>query len=468
MAIPKNGEPDLVEIGGTGLQHNAGQINEEIIKQLEWPKCIKVYKEMSETDALIKGALFAIQQFIKSAKWTVEEYDGPDKPADAEYQRRFIEECFEDLDKPWEEVLTDILSFLTYGFSIHEMVFKKRGGLKTKDKRFRSKYNDGLWAFRKFPIRSQDTIEDWDIARQGELKAVRQVDTWNGIDVWIPESKFLLFRTTAYKDNPMGESLLKAAYISYANRRNLAVYEGIGAERSLAGLPIARIPAEYMSKDATPSQRALYDQMKTTVANIKANSQAGVVLPSNLYGSDDAGNGKEKFSFELLSSNTNGNTDIGPIIERYDVRILQSLCADWLKIGTQSVGSYSLASSKMAAFTTAITSYLDTIANQINQKAIPTLFEANGWDSSKTPKLVHDGVENVDMEAVGKFLADAAKGGYVTPDDTIENALRKDYLKVPPKEESESITERLRRQDNQQSEQDNVEDVGNVEGNENG
>lgn len=446
MATPENSSktPDLVEIGGTGLRHDAGQIQEEIIKQLEWPRCIRAYKEM-ESDALISGALFAIRQFIRSSKWSVKEYDGPNAPASASEDRRFIEECLKDLDKPWEEVLTDILSFLTYGFSVHEIVYKKRGGLDTNDKRFRSKYTDGRFGWRKFPIRSQDTIEDWDITPQGDLQRVRQWDVFNDIDVWIPEQKFLLFRTTAYKDNPMGQSILRSAYRAYHNRVNIEIYEGIGIERNLAGIPIATLPAEYMSQDATASQKMIYNQLKTTVANIKKNSQAGIVLPSDPYGESE--NGKNKFTFDLVSSSSSSNTDTGPIIERYDRRIMYSMLCDFLLLGGQSVGSYSLASSKVMAFTTAITSYLDIIANQFNTKAIPMLFKANGWDASKTPKLVHDGVEQLDIEAVGNFLKDAAAGGFITPSDDIENMLREDYLKVPPKEMGESMMERIRRQE---------------------
>lgn len=440
---PAKSVPELRELGGTGLQHDAGKINEEIIKQLEWPRNIKVYKEM-ETDAIVSAALFYIKNFIRSSKWSVQPYDGPDMPANAEAQRRFVEECFDDLDKPWPEVMTDILSFLPYGFSVHEIVFKRRGGLKTNDPRFRSKYNDGYYGIRKLPIRSQDTIEDWDISPQGELRAVRQMDTWNGIDVWIPKEKFLLFRTTAYKDNPMGQSILRSAYRAYHNRSQIEILEGIGFERNLAGVPVAKLPAEYMSADATPAQQQLYRMMQLTVSNVRKNSQAGVVFPSDPWNTD-TGSGGEMFSFELLKGGTTGSAlETNTAIERWDRRIAMSMASDFILMGGQSVGSYSLASSKVIAFTTAIGSYLDIIAAQINDKLIPMLFEANGWDSSKTPKFTHNGVENVDLEVIGKFLADAAKGGFVTPSDDLENMLREEYLHLPPLQE-ESAMDRARR-----------------------
>jgi cold shock CspA family protein len=78
----------------------------------------------------------------------------------------------------------------------------------------------------------------------------------------------------------------------------------------------------------------------------------------------------------------------------------------------------------MDVFTTALVSYLDNIAVQFNEKAIPELFRLNGWDATKTPKLVHDGIDDTNLEAIGKFLKDAAGAGFITPDEGIENTLR--------------------------------------------
>jgi hypothetical protein len=76
------------------------------------------------------------------------------------------------------------------------------------------------------------------------------------------------------------------------------------------------------------------------------------------------------------------------------------------------------------AFTTAIESYLDVIAEQFNDKAIPLLWELNGMDPAKAPKLVHTGVENIDLEILGNFLKNAAAAGVITPDDELEDAIR--------------------------------------------
>lgn len=410
----------LAELGGTGLKHTGGDIYEEdVIAALRWPNCINIYKQM-ETDALISGALFAIRQFIRSSKWHVEEYSGQDKPSGAGEDAKFVESCLEDMDKPFAEILTDILSFLTYGHSLHEIVYKKRLG-NVKDRRYKSRFNDGLYGWRKLPIRSQDTLEDWKITPRGDLEAVRQFDPYNGIDTWIPEDRFLLFRTNAYKDNPRGLSVLRSAYRAYYYRVNIEKQEAIGIERDLSGVPILRVPDEILRDDADDSQKAIRRYLEQMGASLKRNEQAFVMLPSNTWGENGTGN--NVYDIELISSSGNRQVNTGGVIERYDRRIMQSMLSDFMLLGG-SVGSYALSSSKVESFQTAIESYLDTVAEQFNQKAIPLLFEMNGWDSTKTPKMVHNGIAKTSLPELGDFIKKASEAGFIQPDDSIENELR--------------------------------------------
>lgn len=457
MATPedaKTSQVPLSELGGTGLRNTHGNIDEEVIRDLQWPNCIQVYKQM-ESDALISGALYAIKQFIKSAEWKVEEYNGPDKPADAKEQAEFLRTCLDDMEKSWGDVLEDILSFLTYGFSVHELVYKKRLGMNPPSrKQYRSKFNDGKIGWAKIPIRSQDSIGEFKTSPRGDLIAVHQKDYWNKIDVWIPADRFLLFRTSSYKDNPYGRSVLNGAYRAYYFRRNLEIFESIGIERNLSGIPIIRVPSEILSIDADENSKKLRAMYETMGSMLKKNDQSYVMLPSDIYGNGDAATGNYIYDIELLKSDGTNLGSISPIVERWDRRILQSCLADVMLIGGQSVGSYSLASTKADMFRTAIESYLDTIADRFNQHAIPVLFEYNGWDSAKVPKLKHTGIDRMNLEPLATLLDKAGKVGMLTPDDNIENYLR-DLIGVDPiQQEGEcSVMERARRQAEMQAEQ---------------
>ena len=280
----------LAELGGTGLKNNNGYIDEEIICNLRWPNSVKVYRKM-ESDSIIHASLFAIKQFIRSAEWKVEEYKGSEAPSDSLEQKQFLEECLGDLEKTWGEMLTDILSFLTYGFSVHEIVYKKRLGNNPPGTRAKSKYNDGNIGWSKFPIRSQDTIEKFNTSKRGDILSVDQRDYWNDIEATIPYNRFLLFRTSAYKDNPYGQSILKGAYADYEYRQNLKMIEAIGFERNLAGIPIIRVPHELLSGDASPDEQALRRTYETMGKMLKKNEQAYVMLPSDIRGNGDNGTG---------------------------------------------------------------------------------------------------------------------------------------------------------------------------------
>ena len=62
----------------------------------------------------------------------------------------FVESCLHDMDMPWTDVVGEILSCLTYGWSLHEIVYKRRMGRK-RDPRLESKFDDGLIGWQKLP-----------------------------------------------------------------------------------------------------------------------------------------------------------------------------------------------------------------------------------------------------------------------------------------------------------------------------
>src|SRR5690554_4793575 len=101
MATPedaKTSQVPLSELGGTGLRNTHGNIDEEVLRDLQWRNCINVYKQM-ESDAIISGALYAIKQFIKIAEWKVEEYNGQDKPPDGQEQAHLLATWLDQAEK---------------------------------------------------------------------------------------------------------------------------------------------------------------------------------------------------------------------------------------------------------------------------------------------------------------------------------------------------------------------------------
>ena len=97
--------------------------------------------------------------------------------------------------------------------------------------------------------------------------------------MFIPIEKALLFRTTSKLNNPKGRSCLRSAYTSWYYQKRITTIEAIGIERDLAGLPVAFVPPQLLSDNATAQESAALNEIKKIVRNIRRDEQAGLVFP---------------------------------------------------------------------------------------------------------------------------------------------------------------------------------------------
>lgn len=416
--------PASSEIGSTGLNEFDGVIHEEILRKLQWPLGNKVWREMSDNDSVVGAILFAVEMLIRGVKWDVESADEDD--ATSNERKDFVISMMDDMEKPFSEVINDILSFLPFGFSVHELVYKRRNGPQ-KNKRFNSKFNDGNWAWRKLPSRAQDTIQRWVFKEpkngvpSNELKGLVQLPPQGGNEVVIPAERFLLFRVNSKKDNPESRSVLRNAYRAWFFKKRIEEIEAIGIERDLAGVPIALMPPVYMEDSATADQKAVLAAVKEIVTSIRNNEQSGIVFP---LAYDE--NGNKLFDFKLLGrENGSGKAfDTEQVIQRYDKRIAGTILADFILLGQQSVGSFALSDNKTKLFASAIGAWLESIASVFNSQALPRLWSLNDWNPATMPKVVFGDIEKRDLEQLGDYFSKLTSSGTIMPDEDLENWLR--------------------------------------------
>ena len=237
----------------------------------------------------------------------------------------------------------------------------------------------------------------------------------------IPMEKSLLFRTTSYKNNPEGRSVLRSAFRPWYFKKQIETIEGIGIERDLAGLPIAWVPPELLSPNASPEDRQVLESIKRIVTNVRRDEQEGIVFPL-VY--DE--NGNKVFDFGLLSTGGTRQFNTDAVIARYDQRIAMTVLADFILLGHEQVGSFSLASSKTHLFSVALGTWLNVIAAQFNRIAIPRLFALNSFRLEKLPKLVPGDIEVPNLTELGDYITKLAGAGMdLFPDEKLEDYLRK-------------------------------------------
>ena len=396
------------EIGRVGQRRYGGVFYEEFLPELRGRRGIEAYHEMSENDDIVGAILFAIEMLVKQARWNIEPAGSSTKDKEA---AEFVQSCMDDMSDTWIETISEILSFLTYGWSLHEIVYKRRMG-KTKDPRTRSKYSDGLIGWQKLPIRSQETLYQWEYDENDNLIGMTQQPPPSFEMFTIPMEKALLFRTKSRKDNPEGRSILRNAYRPWYFKRRIQEIEGIGIERDLAGLPVINTPEglDIWDKD-NPDTAAILASLEAMVKNVRRDQTEGLVLP---FG----------FDFKLVNSGGSRQFDTSAIIDRYDSRIAMTVLADFILLGHQQVGSFALSSDKTELFSMAIGAYLDIICETFNNKAIPALIDLNFSGIEDYPIMTHGDIEDVDIEKISAYLKDMIGIGVLIPDDALEDYVR--------------------------------------------
>lgn len=410
---PSNGLSKTValsELGQTGLRRFSGYVLQEYDPSISGQRWRAIANEML-FDPVIAAMFFAVEMLVRQVKWTI--------AGDNEETRRFVHEClFDDMNQGWTDTVAQILSFVPWGFSWFECVFKERNGqqpsapfmpgqstgasqgIDQPQEIASSKFSDGKIGFRKWAIRSQDTVLRWEFDENGGIRALVQLSPPHYKITTIPIEKSLLFRLSTQKNDPEGgRGMLRKVYRAWFFKTKLENLEGIGIERDTAGVPVLKMPGEGMLPNADGSENTIYTAAKKIVTGFKNDEQAGLVLDSTC---DEHGNAL--WEFELVGAAGNKQFDVAKVIERWDQRILMTILGDFMKMGHEKVGSFAMAEVKVDLFQTAISSFLDAIADVVNRHAIPKLLRINNIPEDQAPKLEHSDIAAIDLEEVGNFI----------------------------------------------------------------
>lgn len=426
---------DYRRIGTPGLREYGGFIYEDSLPKFRGREGARIYQEMCEMDASCGAILHLIDSLLRQVNWTVE--DASDSPEDREASE-FLKSCLGDMEISWDDTISDIFSFLQYGFSAHEIVYKRRCG-DADAPWLKSKYVDGRVGWRILSGRAQDTIYRWRFKDNGYLEGFEQLAPPLWRLQFIPIEKVILFRTRAHKANPEGYSIFRNAHRAWWIKKNLENIESIGIERDLAGLPVATVPPELLTS-SDPDAKKMLEYIKKIVINTKRDEQEGLVLPS-LY--DD--NNNKLYDFQLMTSGGSRQMNVSETINRWDLAMFRSLGMDFLMLGSSSgTGSFSMHSDKTALFMKSLSSYLDIAQDGLN-KAVERLFRMNTFNISDYPKLVYSPLEKVDLTEMGDFITKMVGAGMqIFPDKNMENYVREITGWPDPTVEQGSVQDNLK------------------------
>lgn len=412
-------------LGTTGLKEFDGFIDEEFLRSLRGRRGKKFFREMADNDPIVGAFLYAIEIFTRQVRWAFEE-SSQSKSALA--ARDFIEDAFGDMETTMDEFIVEVLTHMTYGFSFFEIVYKLR--------------DDGMVGWESFAPRAQETLEQWVFSENNKkVLGVHQQDHHNSSvkKVFIPMEKALLFRIKVARGNPEGRSLLRNAARPYYYKKRTEEFESIGTERELTGYPVFEVPLEIMASDATAAQKSIRSGIEDTITGIRRDAKEGAVIPSEM----DCDGNPTGYKLRLLTSGGQRQTDPDKIIRRYDSRIAMSVLAEFILLGSEKHGSWSLSSSKTDVFAVSVSAMLKSIQEVLQEKAINKLCKLNGVAKKDIPVLSTGDLETPPLEELAAFISALVTAGIPMDDMPTQKALRASANLPPPPEEQglESLDE---------------------------
>ena len=181
---------------------------------------------------------------------------------------------------------------------------------------------------------------------------------------------------------------------------------------------------------------------------VRRDENEGLVLPTQY----DPDTKQPLFDFELMSSGGTRQFDTNAIITRYEQRILMSVLADFILVGHQDTGSYSLHTDKTGIFRAALNAITKAIADTLNRYAVPRLFAVNGWKLDELPRFEPTNVDPPALDQLAAFISSTAGAGMQWfPDPELEKYIR-EIARLPEMTDEDVDYKRLMLQQQQMTE----------------
>lgn len=375
------------EIGNSGVAFSGGVIlSEDYNPQLNGKNAIRIYEQMRRSDATVNAALEALKLPIMNADFIVD--PASDDEADKEVAD-FVYDCLHHVID-WDKYLTEALTFLDFGYCVHEMVFEPReinGQLRI--------------ALAKLGYRKQTTIEAWQT--EDEKPGITQRDQF-GKAFSIPEAKLVRLTRKQEGDNYQGISILRSAYRHWYIKDKLYKIDAVGHERHALGVLDVTTPTGATEKDKK--------KMRQLARNLRANQESYL----------EHGEG---WVVQFLDNKAGSMRDIEPSINHHDRQIMKNVLAQFLEIGSAgSSGTRSTSEDQSRLFELAIQSVAKQIVSALQNTVVRALIDLNYTDrpypTLRVGKISDDNVPII-SDAVKKFV----EAGVLHPTKGDENTIRR-------------------------------------------
>lgn len=393
LAEPKPEKKEIIvyeggkALGSSGTTIFSGYFDEEYLQSLKGQDAAETYDKMRRGDSRVAMCLAAVKNPIKAATWQIQPA-GEDEDQD-KIAKHIQFMLFEDLGKPWKQLLSEILSCVEFGFSLFEKTHKA-----VIDHPVWGSYN-GLASL---GFRSQKSIYTWNLDKQtGKILSVEQ-RAYGDLErsVYIPGESLVRFTIAQEGDNYEGISMLRACYGPYYRKQVYLKLMAIGIERNAVPTPRVKYP-EGAENEAT------HTALKRNLEALTSHQRNYIMYP-------------EKYEIEFGSVEFSAK-EVKEAIQFENEEMSHSFLQNFLLLGSggNSGGSYSLSFDQSDFFLSAVEHIGSLICEVFNCEIIPELVRMNYGPQECYPKLTCTGITDKIGTEFASMLKTFKDGGFVTP-----------------------------------------------------
>jgi hypothetical protein len=411
-----NGKNDRVivvqenESGASGTEIYSGIYDEDYLTELQGTEKATLFDKMRRGDARVKMCLSAVKNPLRSADWI---WQPAENDKTSEEHAEFLTHVFNDLGaanvyrrKKFKRLLSEFLTCCDFGYVCFERSHKRVMG--------HQKWGDYI-GLKNLGWRSPKTLEYFHLDPNGELLSVEQ-ESYGDVERKVKmDAKFLNIVTLEQEgDNYEGISLLRPCIGAWKRKQMYLKLLAIGIEKTAIPTPDVEVPAGKENSDE-------YNNMKATLKKLTTHQQNYIMRPQGwTLGYLDTKFDPQKVKDTIMFENQ---------------EMVFAFLANFLELGAQSSGgSYALSSDLSDFFTNGILYIADLIAEEITTIG-KELIDLNFGPQETYPQMVHRGI----VDQIGKEFSEIMKAltesGHITPDDTVENELRRRLKLAPMREE---------------------------------
>jgi hypothetical protein len=422
--------PSSRELGQSGIISGSKFIQETRKRELAMPTRFATFDKMCEDDAIFNSIDITNLHTVAAlhgGKFRSKTKKGQIAADFLNYSIRNMNNC------TWLDVCNHAVSDLKNGFSLAELIVKKRNygphsGNRVLDK-IAPRYNSSMygWVYddsfnnvigivQKPPWRQKKVgVGKW--AHDG----IKRLSThkWKEQKYpFIELERLLHAKHNGTAGNPQGDSPLLHCYDAWVEKKLIENYEVVGVSKDLGGMVLVRVPSEIVERahdpDGSEEDKEEYAALQRDAADLHSGKSTSMVLLSDR---DDSGN--LLYDVELKGIDGKGKQySTSDIIDQKRKSIYNVFGTGFLLLGQNNVGSNAAAQTGNSTFDYYVERCIRNHVEVINTQLAPRLLAVNNvyLNYEDMPYFEPADPSEASIDEIGKFIQRVGSVGFLTPE----------------------------------------------------